>query len=127
MPIAVSLAPGDPPTGVVALRGEQDGYSAPRLENELHALLDEALAVVVDLTEATFLDSQSLSILLGVRHRAERSSLGFTVVLPREPYTQVHRILEITGLIRTLAAYPNCAAALAAARTGRNGGRARAA
>lgn len=127
MPIAVSLDPADPPTGVVALSGEQDAFSAPRLENELDVLLDEALTVVIDLTYATFLDSQSLSILLRARHRAEQSSLGFTVVLPREPYTQVDRILEITGLIRTFAVYPDSAVAIAAARTGHNSGRARAA
>jgi anti-sigma B factor antagonist len=126
-PISVSLQQADSPAGVVALSGEQDSYSAPRLENELYALLDEAMAVVVDLTETTFLDSQSLSILLAARHQAEQSSLGFTVVLPREPYTQVHRILEITGLIRTFAVHPDSAAALAAARSGHNGGRARAA
>jgi anti-sigma B factor antagonist len=126
-PILVSLGPVDPPTGVVALSGEQDAYSAPRLETELCALLDNGVAVVVDLTSATFLDSQSLSILLSARHRAERSALGFAVLLPREPYTQVHRILEITGLIRTFAVYADSAAALAAVRTGRNSGRVRAA
>lgn len=127
MPITVSMDPADPSTRVVGLSGEQDAYSAPRLETELEALLDEAVAVVVDLTGATFLDSQSLSILLSARHHAEQSSLGFTVVLPREPYTQVHRILEITGLIRAFAVYPDSAAALAAARGGHNGRRARAA
>ena len=127
MPITVSMDSAGPAPGVVALSGEQDAYSAPRLGSELDALLDEGMAVVVDLTDATFLDSQSLSILLGSRHHAERSSLGFTVVLPREPYTPVHRILEITGLIRTFAVYPDSAAALAAARAGHNGRRARAA
>ena len=127
MPISVSLDRADPPTGVVALSGEQDAYSAPRLENELSALLDEGMGLVVDLTGAAFLDSQSLSLLLAACRRAERSSLGFTVVLPREPYTQVHRILDITGLVRTFALYPELVPALAAARTGRNGGHARAA
>ncbi len=127
MPIAVSMSPADPATCVVALSGEQDAYSAPRLETELYALLDEAIGVVVDLTRATFLDSQSLSILLRARHRAERGLLGFTVVLPREPYTQAHRILEITGLIRAFSVYPHSAAALTAARAGHNGGHARAA
>ena len=127
MPISVSVDRADPPTGVVALSGEQDAYSAPRLENELSALLDEGMGLVVDLTGAAFLDSQSLSLLLAACRRAERSSLGFTVVLPREPYTQVHRILDITGLVRTFALYPELVPALAAARTGRNGGHARAA
>src|SRR6266487_133820 len=124
-PISVSFARTDPPIGVVALSGEQDAYSAPRLENELWALLDEGVGVVVDLAGTTFLDSQSLSILLSARHRAQRDSLGFTLVLPREPYTQVHRILDVTGLIRTFAVHPARAPALAAARAGDNGGRAR--
>ena len=127
MPISVSLDRADPPTGVVALSGEQDAYSAPRLENELSALLDEGMGLVVDLTGAAFLDSQSLSLLLAACRRAERSSLGFTVVLPREPYTQVHRILDITGLIGAFAFYPALVPALAGARAGRNGGHARAA
>lgn len=127
MPISVSLDRGDPPIAVVALSSEQDAYSAPRLEAELDELLNEAIAVAVDLTGTTFLDSQSLSSLLGARLRAERSALGFTLVLPPEPYTQVHRILGITGLIRTFAVYPDSAAALAAARAGHNTGRVRAA
>src|SRR5262245_16235424 len=109
IPIAVIMDPADPATCVVALSGEQDAYSAPRLENVLSALLDEAKVVVVDLTGAAFLDSQSLSALLRARHRAERSALGFTVVLPRDPYTQVHRILDLTGLIRMFAVYPDSA------------------
>jgi anti-anti-sigma factor len=127
VPISVRLDHADPPTGVVALSGEQDAYSAPRLENELCALLDEGIGVVVDLTETSFLDSQSLSTLLTARHRAERDSLGFTVVLPHEPHTQVHRMLDITGLTRAFAVYPAMAPALAAARAGHSGGHARAA
>jgi anti-anti-sigma factor len=127
VPISVSVDRANPPTAVVALSGEHDAYSASRLENELRALLDEGMAVVVDLTLATFLDSQSLSILLATRHRAEHSSLGFTLVLSREPYTLVHRILDITGLIRTFSVYPELGPALAAARAGHNVGHARAA
>lgn len=127
MPISVRLDATDPPTGVVSLSGEQDAYSAPRLRNELYALLDEGIGVVVDLTEASFLDSQSLSILLTARHHAAASSLGYTVVLRPEPYTQVHRILDITRLIRSFAVYSELTPALGAARAGYNGGHARAA
>jgi anti-sigma B factor antagonist len=127
-PISVTLERANPPTGIVTLLGEQDAYSAPRLENELALLLDEELTVVVDLSDTTFVDSQTLSILLAARHRAQRSRIGFTVVLPSEPYTQVHRILDITGLGTSFAVYPTLRAALAGARAGRNAGeRARAA
>jgi anti-sigma B factor antagonist len=121
-PISVTLERADPPTGVVTLIGEQDAYSAPRLENELALLLDESLTVVIDLTDTTFVDSQTLSILLGARHRAQRDRIGFTLVLPPAPYTQVHRILDITGLGTSFAVYPTLQAALAAARAGRNAG-----
>ena len=127
-PISVTLERTDPPCGVLTLIGEQDAYSAPRLENELAVLLDEGLSVVIDLTDATFVDSQTLSIMLAARHRAQRDRVGFTLVLPYEPYTQVHRIFEITGLGTSFAVYPTLQGALAAARGGRNAGeRARAA
>ena len=127
-PISVTLDRVEPPIGIVTLIGEHDDYSAPRLENELGLLLDEGLGVVIDLTDATFVDSHVLSVLLTARHRAQKSRIGFTLALPTEPYTQVHRILEITGLGSSFAVYPTLREAVAGARTGRNGGeRARAA
>ena len=126
-PISVTIDRLEPPAGVVSLIGEHDAYSAPRLENELALLMDEGLAVVLDLSEATFVDSQALSVLLTARHRAEQTGIGFAVVLPPEPYTQVHRILDITGLGASFATYPSLHEALAGARAGRNGGHRRAA
>jgi anti-anti-sigma factor len=121
-PIAVTLAEEDAPSGIVALVGEHDAYSAGRLENELALLVDHDIRVVVDLTEATFLDSQTLSVLLSARHSAETRGLGFTLVLVRDDYTQVHRILEMTGLTSSFAIFPTLKRACAAAREGVNGG-----
>jgi anti-sigma B factor antagonist len=118
-PISVTLARRDPPIAVVALVGEHDAYSSPRLENELAVLLDEGQRVVVDLRDTTFVDSTTLSVLLSARHRAERSSLGFAVVLPRDEFTQVHHILELTGLGSTFAIFGTLEEALGAARQGR--------
>ena len=72
-PIAVSLDRAEPHVGVVSLVGEHDAYSAGRLENELGVLVDSRVHVVVDLTEATFVDSQTLSVLLTARKRAGHS------------------------------------------------------
>lgn len=121
-PIAVTLADEEAPTGIVSLIGEHDAYSAVRLENELALLIDPRIRVVVDLSEATFLDSQTLSVLLSARHSAETAGLGFTLVLPRETYTQVHRILELTGLGSSFAIFPTLKRACAASREGMNGG-----
>jgi len=121
-PIAVTLAQEETPTGIVTLIGEHDAYSAGRLENELALLVDRGIRVVIDLSDTTFVDSQTLSVMLSARHSAETAGLGFAVVLPRERYTQVHRILELTGLAASFAIFPTLKRACAAAREGVNGG-----
>jgi anti-anti-sigma factor len=117
--LAVTLQERDPPLGIVTLLGEHDAFSSTRLENELAVLVDGGLGTVVDLREATFIDSQTLSVLLAARHRAEEAALGYTVVLPEEGgNTQVHRLLDLTGLKGAFAVYPSVAAASSAARDG---------
>jgi anti-sigma B factor antagonist len=117
-PITVTLASREPPAAVVALVGEHDAYSSERLENEFAILLEEGRRIVVDLRETTFVDSTTLSVLLSARHAAERASLGFALVLPKRDYTQVHRILDLTGLVAAFATYNRLDDALAAARSG---------
>ena len=118
-PISVTLARRDPPAAVVALVGEHDAYSAERLESELTSLLDEGRRIVVDLRDTAFIDSTTLSVLLGARLHAEQSSLGFALLLPDRHYTQVHQILELTGLGPTFAIFGKLDSALAAVRAGR--------
>jgi anti-anti-sigma factor len=118
-PISVTLARRDPPAAVVALVGEHDAYSAERLESELNSLMDECQRIVVDLRDTAFIDSTTLSVLLGARLRAEQSSLGFALLLSDRHYTQVHQILELTGLGSTFAIFGKLDAALTAVRAGR--------
>ena len=118
-PISVTLARRDPPAAVVALVGEHDGYTAERLENELNSLLDEGQRIVIDLRDTAFIDSTTLSVLLGARLAAEKSSLGFALLLSDRHYTQVHQILELTGLGSTFAILGKLDAALRAVREGR--------
>ena len=122
-PLSVTLHAFNPRVGRISLVGENDAYSASHLEHELEVLLDSGLNVLVDLTEATFADSQTLSVLLAARHRAEAAHLGFVLLLPPEDYTQVHRILNMTGLESAFAIEPDLEHALAAARAGHTGGR----
>jgi anti-anti-sigma factor len=123
-PIAITLARLSPPAAVVALVGEHDAYSAERLEHELAVLLEEGRRIVIDLREATFIDSTTLSVLLGARARAEQSSLGFALLLPDRTYTQVNRILELTGLGPIFATFGKLDEALASVRAGHVAGRA---
>ncbi len=83
---------------MVALVGEHDAYSSSRLENELVVLLEEGRRIIVDLRDATFIDSTTLSTLLAGRNAAERRGLGLVLVLSGGTFTPVHQILDITGL-----------------------------
>jgi anti-sigma B factor antagonist len=122
-PISVTLAPRDPPAAVVALVGEHDAYSSPRLENEFAVLLEAGRRIVADLRDTTFIDSTTLSVLLGARRLAEQAALGFALVLPDEDNNQVHEILGITGLESAFAIFSRLDEALAAVREGRVAGR----
>ena len=126
-PISVTLAPRDPPAALVALVGEHDTYSAGRLDNELAVLLDEGRSIVVDLRDTEFIDSVTLSVLLAARRQAEQAGLGFTLVLPRRTYTQVHQLLDLTGLGAIFGIFGTLDEALAAARSGRTSGSVRSA
>jgi anti-anti-sigma factor len=118
-PISVTLARREPPAAVVTLVGEHDAYSAEQLESELTILLDEGRRIVVDLRDTAFIDSTTLGVLLATRLRAEKSSLGFALLLSDLEYTQVHQILDLTGLAPTFAIFGQLDAALAAVRAGR--------
>jgi anti-anti-sigma factor len=126
-PISVTLAPRDPPAAVVGLVGEHDAYSATRLEGELGVLLEEGLRIVVDFRDTEFIDSTTLAILLAARRHAQETQLGFTVVLPRDSYTQVNQLLDLTGLGSSFAIYDTLDEALVAARAGKTGGSVRSA
>lgn len=117
-PISVTLARRDPPAAVVALVGEHDAYSSQRLENELTLLHDEGLPIVVDLRDASFIDSTTLGALLGGRQSADDAGLGFALVLPEDRHAQVHQILELTRLGGRFASFTSLDAALRAAGSG---------
>jgi anti-sigma B factor antagonist len=121
--ISVTLTRHDPPTAVVALVGEHDAYSSERLAHEFTVLLEGGRRIVVDLHDASFIDSTTLGVLLGARRRAETASLGFALLLSERDYTQVHQILDVTGLGLTFAIFGTLEDALAAVRSGRTTGR----
>jgi anti-sigma B factor antagonist len=101
---------------VVALRGEQDSYSALRLDEELDQLLERGSGVAVDLRKTTFVDSTTLGTLLGARAKADEAGLGFVLVLPSDDGAQVHRILELTNLESAFEIYDQLERGIAAAR-----------
>lgn len=86
----------NPRTAVVALQGEMDVYTTPRVRAELQRLLDDGCRhVILNLRQAAYLDSSALGALLGAQRRARECGGGVALVAPARP---VHRLLEITRL-----------------------------
>jgi anti-sigma B factor antagonist len=85
---------------VVALGGEFDLHTAPRLDEALFSAIDEgAHRVLVDLAATTFVDSTVLGVLLRA-HRRLNDRGGRLVVVSDDP--RILRTIELTGLDRTL-------------------------
>jgi anti-sigma B factor antagonist len=84
---------------VVTLRGEHDLYGSLSLQRRLEAVAREGLAVIVDLREATFLDSATIGVLLLAHREAARRRQRFVLVLDGSTGWPLRQILEVTGLV----------------------------
>ena len=83
--------------GVVTLGGELDVLQANALRNQLLAAVrNEDLGLVLDLTDATYIDSVGVSLLFELAERLAERQLRLAVVLPEEGL--VHRVLTIVSL-----------------------------
>jgi anti-anti-sigma factor len=88
----VELAANDDET-VLTLHGELDLWTQRALVNALAAVDDDAVRVVLDLSDLTFMDASGIGIIHRSRLLAEVN--GNEVVL-RSPSANILRILELT-------------------------------
>ena len=90
---------------MVRLHGELDMATAPLLDDALSTVLgNEAVDVVVDLANLTFLDSTGISVLLGAGQRAGEAGRSFRVQAPNRP---VRKALHLTGVEQILGLEPD--------------------
>lgn len=87
---------------IVVVRGEHDLATAGELRSSIEAATGRATGVVVDLTQATFIDSAVLQVLLSGRDRADEAGIGYVIALGDGTGHAVKRLLELTGLDRRL-------------------------
>lgn len=86
---------------VLALAGDLDLGSAPRLERSVNDALAEPHArLVLDLGSLTFVDSTGVTALIKAKQRAV--DLGRILVL-RHPTEQVHEVFALVGMADWLA------------------------
>lgn len=98
---------------VIAVHGQADLHTAPELRAAITEALDAgARGLVIDLSEATFIDSMTLGVLLGAVKRL-RPSGGKVTVVCVDPH--IRRIFEITLLDRVFSLHTERSEAIAVA------------
>lgn len=81
---------------VITVGGELDMNAAPSLSVAVEAAFQRgARAMVIDLSEVTFIDSTAIGVLLAARERLLRSGGTFDVVCSQPA---VVRVLQIVGV-----------------------------
>lgn len=82
---------------MVAVRGEIDLYTAPRLHSEIVAALDNAGGgrLLVEMSQVEFCDSTGINVLLSGLKRARERGGDLEIVAPSGT---VSKVLEVTGL-----------------------------
>ncbi len=96
--VATKPAPGA--LVVVAVTGQADLHTAPELRDAIGAAIDEGRhRLVVDLSDATFVDSMTLGVLLSALKRLTALGGRLVVVCPDR---HLRRVFEITSLDRVL-------------------------
>jgi anti-sigma B factor antagonist len=81
---------------IVVVRGEHDLSTAETLRSQLDAVRAERRPFVVDLSQATFIDSAVLGVLIAAHDRA--SSDGTAVAFAVGSGPTVRKIIDLTGL-----------------------------
>jgi anti-sigma B factor antagonist len=101
---------------VVRLEGEVDMGNADRLGRRVvNGVLDadsHAVAVALDLSGLTYLDSSGLRMLEEIRHSVTTQGLRSFTIAPET--CRAFRLLALTGLVEHLTTQPDLAAVLAA-------------
>ena len=87
---------------VITLTGESDSYTAPRVRSDLATALGGEAPLVVDLSQATFIDSTIVGVLLEGLAEYEKRERPLLLLLPEDAAPEVHRLFELTGLASLL-------------------------
>jgi anti-sigma B factor antagonist len=103
----------DGETQVVEVVGEADLYTAPELKERIIRLIEAGnTRLVVDLSEASFIDSTILGVLVGAMKRL-RPAQGSVAIVSADDKTKA--LFEITGLDHLFTIHASREAALKAA------------
>ena len=110
MELGLDVDESYPPYTVLAVKGEVDVYTAPRLREKLVELVSQGkYQMIVDLEGVDFLDSTGLGVLVGglKRLRSHEGDLGLVCTQHR-----ILKVFEITGLTKVFSIHDSVEAAV---------------
>ncbi len=97
---------------VVAVSGEVDVATVPRLREQLHSLVAQGdNRIVVDLEAVDFLDSTGLGVLVGALKRVRAAGGALQLVSTQ---ARINKVFEVTGLAKVFSIHENLDKAVAA-------------
>ncbi len=99
---------------VLAMYGEHDISTAPELRLEIERIADAGDDVIVDLSEAEFIDSSIVGVLVDGYRRSNDGGRGSFVAVAA-PGGPVARLFDLVSISDLIPLYPTRAAALSAA------------
>ena len=112
MDLTLNVYSDSPETTVIAVSGEIDVYTAPKLREKLVSLVDSGnYRLIVDMEGVEFLDSTGLGVLVGGLKRV-RAHEGWIDLVSTQG--RILRIFRITGLNKVFSIYDTVAQAAAA-------------
>src|SRR5688572_1394472 len=95
---------------ILAVRGEVDVYTAPRLRERLVELVSQGQRqIVVDLEGVDFLDSTGLGVLVGGLKRLRSHDGDLSLVCTQH---RILKVFEITGLTKVFSIHDSVDAAV---------------
>jgi anti-sigma B factor antagonist len=96
---------------VVAVEGEVDVYTAPRVKDAIHELIEAGnVKLAVNLEGVKYIDSTGLSVFVSAQKKLQEKS-GRLVLITTNP--RIHKVLTLTGLSEIFAIYKDEAEAAA--------------
>jgi anti-sigma B factor antagonist len=99
----------------IAVRGEVDIATAPRLSEALDAAIHESSGTfVIDLGEVEFVDSSGVNVLLRARAVLGCEDRALAVVCPAGPARRIFEVAGVADLLCLYASRDDAAAALVA-------------
>ena len=95
---------------VLAVGGEIDVYTAPKLRDHIADLVQAGhYDIVIDLTAVEFLDSTGLGVLVGGLKKVRSHEGSLSLVCAQD---RLLRIFRITGLAKVFVIHPDLASAV---------------